>query len=43
MPKLIMMLVYAYENGRGVDIDEKKANHYYKVAAIGGMLMQGII
>ena len=27
---------YAYSNGRGVDIDEKKANHYYKLAAIGG-------
>ena len=27
---------YAYENGRGVDIDTKKADHYYKLAAIGG-------
>ena len=26
----------AYENGHGVEIDEKKANHYYKLAAIGG-------
>ena len=27
---------HAYENGHGVEIDEKKANHYYKLAAIGG-------
>jgi len=27
---------YAYENGRGVEIDEKKSNHYYKLAAVGG-------
>ena len=26
----------AYSNGRGVEIDEKKANHYYKLAAIRG-------
>ena len=26
----------AYESGRGAEIDKKKANHYYKVAAIGG-------
>ena len=26
----------AYEIGRGVEIDEKKANHYYKLAAIEG-------
>ena len=26
----------AYYNGRGVEIDKKKADHYYKVAAIGG-------
>ena len=26
----------AYENGRGVEIDEKKANHYYKLAAMRG-------
>ena len=26
----------AYENGNGVEIDEKKANHYYKLAAIEG-------
>ena len=31
MPKLI-----AYENGNGVEIDTKKANHYYKLAAMGG-------
>ena len=27
---------YAYENGEGVEIDKKKANHYYQLAAIGG-------
>ena len=27
---------YAYENGEGVEIDEKKADHFYKLAAIGG-------
>ena len=27
---------YAYENGNGVEIDKEKANHYYKLAAIGG-------
>ena len=27
---------YAYYNGEGVDIDEKKAKHYFKLAAIGG-------
>ena len=26
----------AYSNGKGVEIDKKKANHYYKLAAIGG-------
>ena len=26
----------AYENGNGVEIDTKKADHYYKLAAIGG-------
>ena len=26
----------AYEFGNGVEIDEKKANHYYKLAAMGG-------
>ena len=27
---------YAYANGRGVEKDQKKANHYFKLAAIGG-------
>ena len=27
---------YAYENGRGVEKDKKKATHYYELAAIGG-------
>ena len=27
---------HAYYNGRGVDIDKKKAKHYFKLAAIGG-------
>ena len=27
---------YAYSNGRGVEIDKKKANHYYKLSAMRG-------
>ena len=27
----------AYYNGRGVERDEKKANHYYELAAMGGI------
>ena len=27
---------YAYSNGEGVEIDKKKAKHYYELAAIGG-------
>jgi TPR repeat protein len=27
---------YAYDFGHGVEIDKKKAIHYYKLAAIGG-------
>jgi len=27
---------FAYENGRGVEIDKKKAIHYYKLSAMGG-------
>ena len=27
---------YAYRNGLGVERDDKKANHYYELAAIGG-------
>ena len=27
---------YAYENGNGAEIDKKKANHFYKLAAIRG-------
>ena len=27
---------HAYENGRGVEMDKKKANHHYKLAAIRG-------
>ena len=27
---------WAYDNGEGVEVDEKKANHYYKLAAMGG-------
>ena len=27
---------YAYENGNGVEIDEKKAKYYFELAAIGG-------
>jgi len=27
---------YCHEFGRGVEVDKKKANHYYEIAAIGG-------
>ena len=27
---------HSYSNGRGVEMDKKKADHYYKLAAIGG-------
>jgi len=27
---------FAYENGRGVEIDKRKANHYYELSAMGG-------
>ena len=27
---------YAYNYGQGVEVDMKKANHYYKLSAIGG-------
>jgi len=27
---------YAYNNGQGVEMDKKKAKHYYELAAIGG-------
>ena len=27
---------YAYDNGEGVEVDEKKANHYYELAAMQG-------
>ena len=27
---------YAYDNGDGVERDDKKANHYYELAAMGG-------
>ena len=27
---------YAYNNGEGVEVDMKKANHYYELAAMGG-------
>ena len=27
---------YAFDFGNGVDIDKKKSNHYYKLAAIAG-------
>ena len=29
----------AYDNGRGVEADKKKAQHYYELAAIGGHLL----
>jgi len=27
---------YVYDNGLGVKVDEKKANHYYELSAMGG-------
>ena len=27
---------YAYDHGKGVEIDKKKANHYYELSAMGG-------
>ena len=27
---------YAYENGKGVEVDKEKAKHYYELAATGG-------
>ena len=27
---------YSYDNGRGVEVDETRANHYYEQAAMGG-------
>jgi len=27
---------YVYDNGRGVEVDEKKAQHYYELAAMAG-------
>jgi len=27
---------YAYDHGRGVEVDKKKATHYYELAAMGG-------
>jgi len=27
---------YTYEHGQGVEVDKKKANHYYELAAMGG-------
>ena len=29
-------LGFAYDNGRGVDVDKKKAKHYYELAAMNG-------
>lgn len=29
---------YAYSNGEGVEVDEKKARHYYELAAMGGSI-----
>ena len=34
---------YAYYNGEGVEVDEKKASRYYELAAMLGMYRQGII
>ena len=34
---------YAYAYGRGVEIDKKKANHYYKLAAMRGNVLQDTI
>ena len=33
---IFQFLGLAYEEGRGVTIDKKKAKHYYELAAMGG-------
>jgi len=35
-PKSYYNIGYAYDNGEGVEVDEKKANHYYELAAMQG-------
>ena len=30
---------YAYDHGKGVEVDKKKAEHYYQLAAIGGCVI----
>ena len=27
---------YSYDHGRGVEVDEKKAEHYYELSAMAG-------
>ena len=34
---------FLLSHGRGVEIDEKKAKHYYELAAMKGNVKQGII
>jgi len=34
--KAYINIGYAYEHSKGVEVDPKKANHYYELAAIGG-------
>ena len=37
--KAFVSIGYAYNNGEGVDVDKKKARHYYELAAIKGDAM----
>ena len=36
LPKAYGSIGYSYNNGRGLEIDKKKATYYYELAAIGG-------
>jgi len=36
MPMLTAVLALFLENGRGAEVDKKKAIHYYELAAMGG-------
>jgi len=38
-PKVYCNIGYAYNYGRGVEVDLKKANYYYELAAIGGCVI----
>jgi len=35
-PKALLNIGFSYHNGIGLEVDKKKANHYYELAAIAG-------